>query len=243
MKESSPARIAQSLTAALEHEPRFNLHRFPIHVSLADGVISLEGTVGDIIAKRIAMIIAHRVAGNIPVQDRLRVEAGPRSHEDGTLRDHVINAILGEPVFSRYRIRVQRNGDYALLRERQEEDAGDIGIHVEDATVTLEGHTGSLTHRRLAEVLAWWSAGCEDVDNRLRVVPPEEENDGELSDAIRIVIEKDPLVHADQLAISVRGKVVTLSGYTTSKEEQRLAVLDAWYVPGVHEVINRIQTG
>ena len=242
MKESSPARIAQSLTAALAQEPRFNLHRFPIHVSLADGVISLEGSVEDIIAKRVAMNIAHRLGGDVPVRDRLRVDAGPRSHEDGTLRNHVINAILGEPVFSNYRIQVQRNGSYELLRERQDEDASDIGIQVEDATVTLEGHAGSLTHRRLAEVLAWWSAGCEAVDNRLRVVPPEQENDGELSDAIRIVFEKDPLVHADQLAVSVRGKIVTLSGYTASKEEHRLALLDTWYVPGVHEVIDRIQT-
>ena len=123
----------------------------------------------------------------------------------------------------------------------QSEDAGDIVIQIRDATVTLEGRVGSLTHRRLAEVLAWWSAGCEDVDNRLRVVPPEQENDGELSDAVRIVIEKDPLVQAGQLAVSVRGKIVTLSGYAASKEEQRLAVLDTWYVPGVRDVIDRIQ--
>jgi osmotically-inducible protein OsmY len=242
MNENSAARIAQSLTAALEREPRFNLHRFPIHVSLADGAISLEGTVEDIVAKRVAMTIAHRVANNVPVRDRLRVEAGPRSHEDGTLRDHVTNAVLGEPVFSRYRIRVQRNGDYETLRQQQDEDTGDIAIVVRDAVVTLEGHVGSLTHRRLAEVLAWWSSGCEDVDNRLRVAPPEQENDGELSDAIRIVMEKDPLVHADRLAVNVRGKTVTLSGYAASKEEHRLAVLDTWYVPGVHEVIDRIQT-
>lgn len=242
MKAHSTARIAQSLTAALEQEPRFNLHRFPIHVSLADGVISLEGTVEDIIAKRVAMTIAHRLADNVPVWDRLRVEAGPRSHEDGTLRDHVTHALLGESAFSKYGIRIQDNGGYRALRQRQDEDAGDMAIAVHDAIVTLEGHVGSLTHRRLAEVLTWWSAGCEDVDNRLRVVPPEQENDGELSDAIRIVMEKDPLVHADRLAVSVREKTVTLSGFTASNEEHRLAVLDTWYVPGVHEVIDHIQT-
>lgn len=241
MNENSAAHTARSLTAALEQEPRFNLHRFPIHISLSDGVVSLEGTVEDIIAKRVAMTIAHRIAGNVPVRDRLRVEAGPRSHEDGTLRNHVIKSLLGEPVFSKYRIQVLRNGSHETLRELQSEDAGDIVIQIRDATVTLEGRVGSLTHRRLAEVLAWWSAGCEDVDNRLRVVPPEQENDGELSDAVRIVIEKDPLVQAGQLAVSVRGKIVTLSGYAASKEEQRLAVLDTWYVPGVRDVIDRIQ--
>lgn len=242
MKKNSAARVAQSLIAALEHEPRFNLHRFPIHVSLADGVVSLEGTVEDIVAKRVAMTVARRIAENVPLRDRLRVEAGPRSYEDGALRDHVTNAILGEPVFSQYRIQLQYNGECETLREQGDLDAGDIAIAVRDAIVMLEGHVGSLTHRRLAEVLAWWSAGCEDVDNRLRVVPPELENDGELSDAIRIVMEKDPLVHADRVAVSVRDKTVTLSGFMSSREEHRLAVLDTWYVPGVHEVIDHIQT-
>ena len=116
-----------------------------------------------------------------------------------------------------------------------------IDIEVVEGVVTLSGRVGSLTHRRLAEVLAWWTAGCELVENRLRVVPPEQENDGELTDAVRIVLEKDPLVQSSQISIDVQHGEVTLKGYVASEEERRLAVLDAWYVPGVREVVDRIQ--
>ena len=66
--------------------------------------------------------------------------------------------------------------------------------------------------------------------------------DDELIDALRIVLEKDPLVHADQLALHAQDGRVTIEGFLASDEERQLALLDAWYVPGVHEVIDRIQT-
>jgi osmotically-inducible protein OsmY len=241
MDQSTAAYITRSLIAALEREPRVNLHQYPIQVVYSDGVIRLEGIVESIIAKRVAVIIARRCAGRFPVVDRLRVDTGD-SHEDGTLRDHVINILLQEPVFGEYRVRVRRNGSFETLRNGFNDETCLVDIQVQDGIVILEGQMGSLTHRRLAEVLVWWTAGCRDVDNRIRVSPPELDNDGELTDAIRIVIEKDPLVHADQLSVSTRGNTVTLNGYTASRQEQKLAVLDTWYVPGVHEVIDRIQT-
>ena len=88
----------------------------------------------------------------------------------------------------------------------------------------------------------WWTAGCELVENRLEVVPPEEDNDGELTDAVRMVLEKDPLVHAAQLSIMSRAGTVTLNGMVASDEEKRLAVLDAYYVEGVHAVEDNIET-
>ncbi len=112
---------------------------------------------------------------------------------------------------------------------------------MQDGTVTLSGTVLSLSHRRFAEVLAWWAAGCESVVNLLHVVPPEQETDGELADAVLMVLEKDPLVHQPQNHITAEQGTVTLEGYLASDEERRLAVLDAWYVPGVHDVVDRIQ--
>jgi osmotically-inducible protein OsmY len=78
------------------------------------------------------------------------------------------------------------------------------------------------------------------VHNRLAVVPPEEDNDGELADAIRLVLELDVLVHADQIGVTVSERAVTLSGIVARADERRRAELDAWYVPGVREVFNRL---
>lgn len=66
---------------------------------------------------------------------------------------------------------------------------------------------------RLAGVLAWWVPGSRDVVNGLGVEPPEEDNDDEVSDAVRLV----PAVG-----------------------EREMAKFDAWYVFGVDKIVNRI---
>ena len=42
----------------------------------------------------------------------------------------------------------------------------------------------SLSHKRLAGVLAWWTPGCRDVVNSLDIVPPERDSDEEVQDAL-----------------------------------------------------------
>ncbi len=45
-----------TVRAALEYETAVNLHRFPIDISVQDGVVVLEGIVENIVAKRIAAL-------------------------------------------------------------------------------------------------------------------------------------------------------------------------------------------
>lgn len=239
----------KAILADLEHDTRVNLHDYPIRVDVEDGAIVLEGMVGDIAAKRIAHAAAYRHADNSPVVDRLRV-AVPPSEREGGLRDEIINLLQQEPVFRECGLYVRESDRLDTIRigrsewpNRTEGDWGEqrIEIEVQDGTVTLSGTVLSLSHRRFAEVLAWWAAGCESVVNLLHVVPPEQETDGELADAVLMVLEKDPLVHQPQIHITAEQGTVTLEGYLASDEERRLAVLDAWYVPGVHDVVDRIQ--
>ena len=99
----------------------------------------------------------------------------------------------------------------------------------------------SLSHKRLTGALAWWTPGCRDVINGLEVVPPEEDSDGEVVDAVRLVLEKDPLVHAEQIRVSAQDYVVTLEGLVGTTDERKMAELDAWYVFAVNKVINRLE--
>lgn len=232
--------VVNSLMAALERDPRVDLHKYPVNAVLEDGSLVLEGMQENIAAKRAAARAAHRVAGNLAVVDRLRVTA-VRFQEDGALRAEVISTLTQEPVFTEYGMRVRRNGDWEVVRDVGAGQGGHIDIEIGDGVVTLSGEAGSLSHRRLAEVLVWWTAGCQLVENRLRVVPAEAENDGELIDAIRMVLEKDPLVHADQVLVRAQSGVVSLGGYVASEQERKLAVLDVWCVPGVHDVIDEIR--
>jgi osmotically-inducible protein OsmY len=116
-----------------------------------------------------------------------------------------------------------------------------ITASIHEGAITLTGRVGSLTHSRLAEVLMWWTTGCSFVQNMLEIEPPEEDNDDEINYAVRIVLEKDPLVHADQLTVATAGGVVVMNGTVAKTEEKRFAVLDAWYVPGVSDVVDRIE--
>ena len=240
MADETHSGVLDALAAALEQDERIGVHQYPINARIEDEALVLEGTLGDIAAKRIAGRIAHHVAGTIPIIDRLRISATDAG-DDGALRDEVINMFTKEPAFSEYTVRVARDGGFETVHQADNDENRVIEARIADSSVTLEGRVGSLTHRRLAEVLIWWTAGCEIVRNHLKVVPAEEENDGELSDAIRIVLEKDPFVHADQLSINTHDSKVTLNGYVASSEEKHLALMDIWYSPGVHEVVDRVE--
>ena len=55
--------ITRQIHGLLERERRINLHRFPIRISNADGTAVLEGEVGDIAAKKLALELAASVPG------------------------------------------------------------------------------------------------------------------------------------------------------------------------------------
>ena len=56
-----------------------------------------------------------------------------------------------------------------------------------------------------------------------------------------MVLEKDPLLHAETLRVHTHNREVTLQGMVHSDEQRRMAIYDCWYVPGVHEVHDRMQ--
>lgn len=240
MSERTP--VEKAVWAALEREPGVNLHHDPLRVEYdaANHVLILEGEAGSITAKRRAYECASRVAGVDGVIDRLRVRPG-EARGDGAIRTSITQALLGEPTLRDCSLHVYHKGIMETLRALP--DARDtIGLAVEDGVVELTGHVGSLSHKRLAGALAWWAPGSRDVLNELRVTPAEQDGDDEIADALRLVLEKDPLmVHADDVGIAVHGGVVTLGGVVTTDEERRMAEFDAWYLVGVRGVVNDIE--
>ncbi len=83
--------------------------------------------------------------------------------------------------------------------------------------------------------------GSRDVVDGLGVEPPEEDNDAEVTDAVRLVLEKDPFIDATKTRVTTRDYVVTLEGLVPSEAEREMAELDAWYVLGVDKVVNHIE--
>jgi osmotically-inducible protein OsmY len=240
MQNGNP--ILKTLWAAFEREPRINLHRWPVRIDLTeDGVVVLEGDVGSVAAKKLALELAATTPSVRGVVDRLHV-APPEPRGDGAILDALTTLLLDARELKNCTLRVIRKGETLTLQEAGGEDAsGDLLVSVKDGVVTLDGWVISLSHKRMAGVLAWWTPGCRDVVNALEVQPPEQDNDDEVSDALSLVLEMDPLIpDPRQIRVHTRNYVVTLEGLVATQAEKDRAEQDAWCLFAVDNVINQL---
>ena len=234
-------RIVKEIRAALEKDTRINLHRYPIQIAVQnDGDLILDGVMADIAAKKLALVAAAEIHGVQRIIDRLKVTPAEKMG-DAEIRDHVCKVLLEESALEQCFIHGLVGGGVATVQKAILEPAGSIVVAVNDGVVTLNGEVPSLTHKRLAGVLAWWVPGTRDVINGLEEVPPEEDNDDELIDAVRLVLEKDPFVNASKILVSSKDWIVTLEGLVPNETMKQMAERDAWYVLGVKRVINKIE--
>ena len=98
-----------------------------------------------------------------------------------------------------------------------------------------------MTSKRLAGVMAWWVPGVRDVVNGIEVEPPEEDSPDMIEEAVRVALEKDPLVNASQIRVGVRNTWVRLTGAVAANAEREAAERDAWCILGVDNVLNEIE--
>ncbi len=224
--------LLETVRAALAHDPGLH-HLRRVRVAVEDGVVQLSGTVDSICAKRLIPRAAAEASGGLGIKDDVRLR--PRQERsDGELTAEFKRRLSGDAMFADYRVVSAREG-------AGEADGRVVAVDARNGVLQLGGRVESLRHRRLAEVLAWWSAGCTDVDNRLYVSPPEQDSDAAVTDAVRLVLERDPRVDAAHLAIRTVDRVVILIGMLPDEEQKNLTESNAWYVAGVHEVDNRIR--
>jgi osmotically-inducible protein OsmY len=246
-----PEETLKEVRAALEREPRVRFDRSQIRIAFneVDDTVTLQGEAPDIAAKKLALELAAAGDGVRGVVDRLRVAPGERM-SDEVIRDHIRDAFIQEPAFANCAIRVQTKDGVKTFNDPAEK-RGDFCVIVgggmalqegwDEGIVLLEGQAPSLSHKRLAGALAWWVPGSRDVLNCLEVVPPEEDNNDEITDAVKIVLDKDPFVDDVQVLVSTRDRVVTLEGAVRSEGEKDMAEFDTWFVFGVDRVINNLQ--
>lgn len=243
MQNGNP--IIKTVRAGLEREPRINLHHWPIHLEVSDDcVLIMEGDVESVAAKKMAREIAGAVPEVRGVVDRLQIApAEPKS--DGEILDVLETLLLEARDLKNCTLRVMKKGQSLALQEIKEDDtSGDILVVVKAGVVTLDGWVISLSHKRLAGVLAWWVPGCRDVVDALEVVPPEQDGDDEVSDILSLVLEMDPMIpHPEQIRVQTHHYVVTLQGLVNTQAEKDRAEQDAWFLFAVDKVVNQIAVG
>ena len=232
--------ITRRVHALLERETRINLHRHPVGISNADGVVVLEGEVADVAAKKLALAAAASVEGVDGIVDRLRVAPGER-RGDGAIRDSLARMLLEQREFLNCTIRWHANGRMETGRLAESRSIGEIEIAVSDGVIVLEGHVISQSHRRFAGVLAWWTPGRRDVVNSLDVRPDYEDRDEEVAEVLELVLEADPMVDPSQIRMRCRDRTVILEGSVPTEQQKSRAELDAWALFGVRRVLNRLE--
>jgi len=233
-------RVLKEVRAALEREPRINMHKRPVQMAFSDGVLTLEGEVEHVAAKKLSMELAIVVPGVAGIVDRLHVTPSTRMG-DGAILDAVRNVLLQEASLMNCSLKLMRKGQLETVREVSTEPCGVIRVSVREGVVLLDDHVTGLTQKRLAGVLAWWVPGSRDVINGMEVVPDQPDSDDELAKAVRIVLKKDPFVNGERIRVTARQSVVTLDGDAASAPQKDMAEFDAWYVFGVDKVVNRLE--
>jgi osmotically-inducible protein OsmY len=232
--------VRKQVHAALERESRVNLHRHPVRIESADGTVTLEGEVADVAAKQLALQLARAVQGVRSVVDRLRVAPGER-RGDGAVRDSAARLLLQQPELRGCSLNVRTNERVEVLHRVADDPAGEIQLSVTDGVVVLEGHVISQSHRRFAGAVAWWTPGRRDVINALEVRPAYEDRDDEVAEVMRLVLEADPELDADQIRTNCNGKIVFLEGTVPNDQQKRRAEQDAWSLAAIRGVVNRLE--
>jgi osmotically-inducible protein OsmY len=208
----SPAMAAadigdMEITDAVENEIMFDqaVPLAKIDVNAANGVVTLSGTVTNLLAKRRAGRLAEAVKGVTSVINRIDVAPVAERPAD-EIRADVNNALLLDPATESYNV----------------ETAAANGV------VTLTGTVQSWQERQLAEKVAAGVRGVIAVRNNLDVNYRADRPDSDIRNDIQEALRWDTLVDHGLIDVSVDDGEVTLTGTVGSAAEKTRAITDAW---------------
>ena len=202
-----------AITLAVEGDLNIDEGVIPdfVNVSTSHGIVTLSGSVADLLAERRAVKIAESIRGVSAVVDRISVTPVSRSDED--IQKDVSAALLQDPATESYK----------------------VGVSVKDAVVTLTGSVGSWPEKQLAKWIAEGVKGVKEVRSDIKIEYQTKRTDQEIAAEINDRLQWDIWVNGDLITAAVKNGQATLSGTVGSAAEKRRAGGDAW-VNGVTSV-------
>jgi osmotically-inducible protein OsmY len=184
------------------------------------GVATLAGAVGSLAAKRQAEWLAGTTLGITRVRNHLKVRPSPPV-SDEEIAAQVRQALRRDPIVNSY----------------------ELWTNVHEGVVRLLGNVDLQLERRRAEEVAAAIKGVVDVHNLLQIKRPPAAptaRDADLREEIRQGLFWSPFVDADDVKVSVRSGVATLSGAVDSLAERRAAENNA-HEAGARAVKNQLR--
>ena len=214
----SPALMAESIedediSRAVETELVLD-EAVPAHlidVETIRGVVTLSGSVSNVLARR----RAEEVAGSIK---------GVRS---------IVNDIDVKPI-ARSDEAVARDVEAALL-EDPAADSYEVDVSVNSGLVRLSGTVQSWQENQLAEKVALGVKGVTEVDNDLIIEYETKRSDYEIKKDVESRLKWDKWIEHALIDVKVNNGEVSLSGTVGTPQQRRRARSDAW-VTGVDKV-------
>ncbi|MXO06720.1 BON domain-containing protein [Flavobacterium sp. HBTb2-11-1] len=208
--------LQQEIQEALKFEPM--LHAAEIGVIVKEGIVTLTGTVENLIKKTEALHATKKIRGVAAIVDEIEVKID----KDFALSDQDIATRLVKK-----------------LKENLVVPQGAIHLTVEKGNVTAEGIVPWNFQRETALDLIRNQSGVRDVSNNIKLKK-------ELSDqAEKEILEKALRRHwafdTDEIDIQVAGATVQLSGIVGSIFQKEEAERIAYKTPGIIKVINHLK--
>lgn len=188
-----------------------------IIVDVADGVVTLTGTVDTYDQKLEAAQIAGRIKGVVDI----------------------INDIVVKPVSARPDLEIQNDVGMAIRRDVRV-NAEDVIVNVNSAVVTLSGSVPTIAQKNAIESDAWLTPGVTDVIDNIVVAPPFARTDHEIKDNVLARLLGNTSIYIRHLNVDVVNGVVYIRGSVSDYTQKWIASDDAWRVPGVKNVVNEL---
>jgi osmotically-inducible protein OsmY len=182
-----------------------------VDVSTSGGIVTLTGSVDNLLDKERAIKTAKSVRGVSEVTDQITVNAVSRP--DADILADIQSALKQDPATKSYQTTVA----------------------VQNAVATLSGTVGSYAEQQLATRIASGVKGVKAVNNQVAINYLAARTDDEISADVKARLQWDIWVNGDLISPAVKDGKVTLTGTIGSAISKSRAFDDAW-VNGVTSV-------
>lgn len=189
-----------------------------VTVQVADGEVTLTGTVPSLGARQAAENDAWLIDGIASVNNQLTIDYPVPQPPDLELKGTIDTLLLWSSAI----------------------DSAGIETAVEAGIVTLRGTVATYWEAWQAEKLAQDLSGVLEVVNELSVVPSESMVDEDIAEQIVAAFRRDRWVNADEITVAVVGGEVTLTGEVADWTDRTRAEEIAASRLGVRSVENLI---
>lgn len=191
-----------------------------IGITVDDGEVTLNGTVPTYFARDAAVADALSIVGVTEVDNELSVRypAGVSTPTDSEIESNV----------------------ESVLRINPDIDTSDVEVDVSEGIVTLEGAVDAYWKKVHAEEMASNVSGVLSIDNRLNVIRAKDFVDREIAGDIADALDRNALLDAEDIDITVEDGVVMLTGTVPTRTARQAAYDAARYTLGVVDVRNNL---